>query len=171
MWSFSRRASARGSLPSSFRESDSSALSQESDSSSCSASARRARKSSASSALGVRPRIPAISAYERPSNSRITIAERCVGVSFWSARRTSATLGSLRSSGSAARASVSSSSTSIGLPSVRRKCCRIWLCAIVSSQFSALRGLTPCASARYAFMNVVCVTSSASAWLPSTARL
>ena len=63
--------------------------------SSSSASDRRARKSSVSSAEVVTPRISAISLYERPSNSRSTIACRCCGGIFDSAVRSSPTLGSL----------------------------------------------------------------------------
>ena len=54
----------------------------------------------------------------------------------------------------------------LGAPEVLRNS----LCAIVSSQFSALRGLVPCASERYAFRKVCGVTSSASARSPSTAK-
>jgi hypothetical protein len=39
----------------------------------------------------------------------------------------------------------------------------IALLAIVRSQFDGFLGRTPCSSERYAFKNVVCVTSSASA--------
>ncbi len=114
--------------------------------SSCSASDRRALKISVSSARSERPMIPAISAYERPSNSRITSASRCEGGMCRSARRTSATPWSLRSG--AAGASCSSNSTSLHFFCVSRKWRRTSLCAIVSSQFSALRGFVPWAIAR-----------------------
>ena len=42
--------------------------------------------------------------------------------------------------------------------------------AIVLREFEGLRGRTPCSIERYAFRKVVCVTSSASAGFPSTAR-
>ena len=48
-----------------------------------------------------------------------------------------------------------------------RKRCRQTLCAIEMSQLSGVRGSSPRSSARNALRNVVCVTSSASAWLRS----
>ena len=70
---------------------------------------------------------------------------------------------------SGAAETASSNSTWCG----RRCCClnrwRQTLCAIVISQFWGFSGRSPFWNARYAFMNVVWVTSSASALSPSTA--
>ena len=45
----------------------------------------------------------------------------------------------------------------------------ITISAIARSQLDGFRGCSPRSSARRAFTKVVCVTSSASAWLPRTA--
>ncbi len=166
-WSRSLRRSLRPRRPSTDFEMASWASVHVSCCSSSSVSERRARKSRVSSAPVVTPRIPAISAYERPSNSRRTIAWRCWGGIFASAVRSSPTLGP--SSSASRPAILSSSSTVRGRACSCRKRCLIVLLAIVSSQFDGFRGRTPCSSERYALRKVVCVTSSASAWLPRTA--
>ena len=98
-WSRRRRRSFRPSRSSTDCDTASCASVHVSWCSSSSASDRRARNRSVSSADVVTPRMSAISVYERPSNSRRTIACRCCGGIFESAVSSSPTLGPSSSSG------------------------------------------------------------------------
>ena len=87
-----------------------------------------------------------ISAYERPSSSRMTSAERWLKLRCASAVRISSAVGTVSStSGAAAR---SSHSTSFGRREEARKRCRHSLWAILSSQFRGFRGSSPRLKAR-----------------------
>ena len=125
--------SDRGNLPSSWREIANSASPHVSDPSSCSRRARRARKMSVSTALVETSRISAISAYERPSSSRMTSAARWLNARWLSARRMSSPVG--RSSSTIVSAMSSWNATSDGRRADWRKRCRQTLCAIAISQF------------------------------------
>ena len=166
--SSSRRLSLRDSRSSSRRDIASSALWHVTTFSSSSASDRRARNSSVSSADVVSPsRLRRSPGMTSPSSSRITSASRCDGGMRCRARTRPSS--SSTSSSSVTSGTSLTSSTSAGRAAAWRHRWRTMLCAITSSQFPAFRGSSPRSSARSAFTNVVCVTSSASAWLPSTA--
>ena len=127
----------------------------------CARNVRRARPISASAAGTVTPSDSAMSTYERPSSSRIVIAERWLLGSCLMVRSSSEMLG--RSvSGRASRSTTSSSGTSFGRRSAKRTRERQALCAIAISQLCGCRGRSPARSARNALRNVVCATSSAS---------
>jgi hypothetical protein len=164
-WARSAARSARELAPSSWREIARAASPQLKLDSSCSRIPRRARNSNVSTALTDTPSASAISAWLRPSSSRMTSADRCVNGRLWSARAMSLALGA---SVSSSTAYASWSSTSRGRRAAWRNRCRQTLWAIANSQLRGERGRLPSCSARYAFRNVVCVTSSASADEPST---
>ena len=143
----SARRSARDARPSSCLLSASAASWHVSCSSSCSRSARRARNKTVSSAETLMPSTSAISAYEQPSSSRMTIAARWLGASCESARRRSSADGAEMSS-SAPSPKRSSNSTSCGRRCAWRNRCRQTLCAMVINQGLGFSGRVPCLNAR-----------------------
>ena len=165
-WARKRVRSSPASLPSSWSDSARSASPHVSGPSSCSRSARRALKSSVSTAELETSSIWAMSAYDRPSSSRITSAERWLNESAPSAFTSSRT--STSSSRGALPARSGSSATSCGRRLASRNLVRHVLCAIVISHWRACRGRSPFCIARYAFRNVVWATSSASVGFRST---
>jgi hypothetical protein len=99
----------------------------------------------------------------------MTSAERWLKAS-WPSARWMSSIEYFSSTSSGAGATSSTNSTSFGRREAWRKRCRQTLCAIAISQFFGVSGRSPRWNARYAFMNVVCVTSSASSGLRRTAR-